>query len=181
MSVFTNRLSASPEQAREYTNAILGLVGDSDPRELLAPTAPALRRAVAGLSESQLSAPEAPGKWSIRQVVRHLADSEIVWGWRLRLVIAQDRPAITGYDQDAWAGRLRYELASVDDALDEFSALRRTHLRIVAAAAEADLARVGVHAERGEESVAHMIRMQAGHDRLHLRQVDRIRAAVAAT
>jgi hypothetical protein len=179
MSVFTNRLSASPEQAREYTNAILGLVGDADPREALAATAPALRRGVAGLSESQLSTPEAPGKWSIRQVVRHLADSEIVWGWRLRLVVAQDRPAITGYDQDAWADTLRYDLAPIEQALEEFTALRRTHLAIVAATSGADLARVGVHAERGEESVAHMIRMQAGHDRLHLRQIDRIRAATS--
>jgi len=175
MSVFTNRMSRSPEQAREYTTAILGLLGDKNPREVLSTTANALRCAVDGLSETQLSAPEAPGKWSIRHVVRHLADSEIVWGWRLRLVLAQDRPTITGYDQDAWAGTLRYDTAPVREALDEFSALRRTHVRLIASTSDADLTRFGVHAERGEESVAHMIKMYAGHDMLHLSQIDRIR------
>ena len=180
MSVFTNRLSSSPDQAREYTSAILGLLGDREPRAVLRATPQALRHAVDGLSDGLLSTPEAPGKWSIRQVVRHLADGEIVWGWRLRLVFAQDRPAITGYDQDAWATRLRYDLAPVAEALDEFAVLRRTHLRIVESASDADLTRVGVHAERGEESVAHMIKMYAGHDLLHLQQVDRIRAAISA-
>src|SRR5215831_989771 len=103
MSVFTNRQSRSPEQAREYTAAILDLLGDRDPRAVLSATPDALQRAVGRLSADELRAPEAPGKWSIIQVVRHLADSEIVWGWRLRLVLSQDRPPITGYDQDAWA------------------------------------------------------------------------------
>ena len=68
--------------------------------------------------------------------------------------------------------------APVDEALDELVALRRTHLRLLTTAAAADLARVGVHAERGDESVAHMINMYAGHDLLHLRQIDRIRASI---
>ena len=177
MSVFTNRQSRSPEQARDYTTAILGLLGERDPCDVLRATYDALRQSIAGLNETELSAAEAPGKWSIRQVVRHLADTEIVWGWRLRLVLSQDRPTITGFDQDAWAERLRYDAAPVEDALAEFAALRRTHLRLVSTASDAALARFGVHAERGEESVAHMMRMYAGHDLLHLAQINRIRAA----
>ena len=180
MSVFTNRQSRSPEQARQYTNAILGVLGDRDPWEVLSATAGALRRAVEGLSDGQLSMPEAEGKWSVRQVDRHLADTEIVWGWRFRLVFAQDSPAITGFDQDAWADRLHYDLAPLDDALNEFSVLRRTHLRLLTSASQADPARFGVHAERGEETVAHMMKMNAGHDLLHLRQIDRIRSVVIA-
>jgi hypothetical protein len=174
MSVFTNRQSRSPDQAREYTAAVLGLLGDRDPRAVLGATPDLLRRVVEGLSAEQVQTPEQPGKWSIGQVVRHLADSEIVWGWRLRLVLAQDRPTITGYDQDAWAERMHYDAAPVGEALAEFSALRRTHLRLVSGLSDADLTRVGVHAERGEESVAHMINMYAGHDLLHLRQIERI-------
>jgi hypothetical protein len=111
----------------------------------------------------------------MRQVVRHLADSEIVWGWRLRQVLAQDRPPLTGYDQDAWAERLRYADADIDEALEEFAVLRRGHLRLLTRATADDLRRVGVHSERGEESVGHMLRMYAGHDLLHLRQLARIR------
>ena len=148
MSVFTNSESRSIEQARAYTEAILGLLGTRDPIDVL------------------------------EQVVQHLADSELVWGYRLRLVLAQDRPTLTGYDQDLWSDRLHYERLPVDEALDRLTVLRRSNLRLLADATAADLQRVGVHAERGEESVAHMIRLYAGHDLLHLRQLARIREAV---
>jgi uncharacterized damage-inducible protein DinB len=175
MSIFSNSASRSVAEAREYTTAILGLLGSRNPRDVLESTPQALRAAVAGLSEAQLSKPEAPGKWSMRQVVRHLADSDLVWGYRVRMVLAHDRPAITGYDQDLWADRLAYADANVAHALEELSVLRRGNLSLLAAASEADFDRVGVHAERGEESVRHMIRMYAGHDLLHLRQLARIR------
>jgi len=180
MSVFTNRASRSAEQARDYTAAILSLVAGREPNDVLRQTPDAVRSRVAGLSDSQLSAPEASGKWSMRQVVRHLADSDLVWGYRMRMVLAHDRPPITGYDQDLWAERLRYDRADLEQALQELAVLRRSNLGLLAGASEADRQRVGVHAERGEESVDHMIRMYAGHDLLHLQQLDRIRAAVAA-
>jgi hypothetical protein len=178
MSVFTNPASRSVEAAMEYTQAILALLGDRDPIEVLSKTPAALRKLVTGASAEQLGIPEAPGKWSVRIVVQHLADSDLVWGWRLRLVLAQDRPPITGYDQDAWAGRLRYAEADVDDALADFEQFRRSNLRLLARVPEPERDRVGLHAERGEESVAHIIRLTAGHDVLHLRQVERILSAV---
>lgn len=178
MSVFTNPASASSDQAEAYTHAVVGLLGKDDPVEVLRSTPASLRRAVEGLSEAQRSAPEAPGKWSVCHVVRHLADSEVVWGWRIRLALAQDRPPLTGYDQDAWADRLGYEDSDLAESLEEFRVLRRGHLRLLERCSPADLERVAVHAERGEESVAHMMRLYAGHDRLHLRQIERIKAAV---
>jgi len=178
MSVFTNPASHSVEQAREYTAAVLALLGTNDPMNVLRSTPEAVRNAVVDLTERELSQPEAPGKWSIRQVVRHLADSDLVWGYRMRLVLAHDRPTLTGYDQDRWAERLHYDQAPVETALEEFNVLRRSNLRLIAGAAPDDLARVGLHAERGEESVAHMIRLYAGHDLLHLVQLARIREAI---
>jgi uncharacterized damage-inducible protein DinB len=178
VSVFTNPSSRSIEQARAYTAAILDLLGARDPMDVLRRTPGAVGEAIAGLSDEELSRPEASGKWSMRQVVRHLADSELVWSYRLRLVLAQDRPPLTGYDQDLWATHLRYDRANVAESLEELAVVRRSNLRLLAAASDADLARVGVHAERGEESVGHMLRMYAGHDLLHLRQLERIRQAV---
>jgi uncharacterized damage-inducible protein DinB len=178
MSVFTNAASGSIEQARTYTAAILELLGTQDPIDVLERTSDATRSAIAGVSDAQLSQPESPGKWSLRQVVQHLADSELVWGYRLRLVLAQERPPLTGYDQDLWSQRLHYDRLPVDEALDRFAVLRRSNLRLLANAAPDDLKRVGVHSERGDESVAHMLRMYAGHDLLHLRQLARIRVAV---
>lgn len=175
MSVFTNPASTSPEQAKAYITAVLGLLGDSNPMEVLRQTPAALRRAADGLSPQQVSQPETPGKWSVRQVLQHLADSELVWGYRLRMVWAQIRPQLTGYDQDLWAERLRYDEADAEQSLQEFAVLRNANLRLLGRASNEDLKRVGVHAERGEESVEHMIRLYAGHDLLHLRQLDRIR------
>jgi uncharacterized damage-inducible protein DinB len=179
MSVFTNPSSGSIEQAREYTAAILDLLGTGDPIDVLKRTPDAIRDAIAGLSDAQLSQPESPGKWSLRHVVQHLADSELVWGYRLRMVLAQERPLITGYDQDLWSERLHYERQPIDEALDRFAVLRRSNLRLLSDAAADDLRRIGVHAERGEESVSRMIGLYAGHDLLHLRQLARIRQTLA--
>jgi len=179
MSVFTNAASRSAEQAEEYTRAVLGLVEGMDPMRVLTGTPAAARQLAEGIAADRLSVPESPGKWSVAQVLRHLVDSEIVWSWRLRLVLAHDRPTLTGYDQDAWAERLHYAEADPEESLQEFAVLRRGNLRLLARATPSDLARVGLHTERGEESVEHMIRLYAGHDILHLRQMERIRAAVA--
>lgn len=178
MSVFTNPAAASREQAQAYTAALLDLLGTADPMTVLRQTPFALKRAVEGLGETQMSVPEAPSRWSIRQVVRHLADSDLIWAWRLRLVLAQDRPPITGYDQDAWAQRLGYEQDPAAESLEEFTVVRRGNLRVLGRAKPEDLQRVGIHAERGEESVEHMMKLYAAHDLLHLRQIERIRGAV---
>ena len=158
--------------------AILGLLGSKDPISVLSSTPDAVHNAVVGLTERELSQPEAPGKWSMRQVARHLADSDLVWGCRLRMVLAQDRPVLTGFDQDRWADRLRYDQAPLAIAIEDFRVLRRSNLHLIDGASPADLERVGVHAERGEETVAHMIRLYAGHDLLHLGQLARIRHTV---
>jgi len=174
MSIFSNPAATSKEDAQAYTAAVLGLVKGRDPFEVLRSTAASLRAAVANLDARRMAAPEAPGKWSVRQVLAHLADSELVWGWRLRLIIGHDRPAITGYDQDLWAERLHYNDVDPEDALATFETLRRGNLRLIENASDDVLQRVGVHSERGEESVAHLIRLYAGHDVLHLRQIERI-------
>lgn len=178
MSVFTNPATRAPEQAAAYVAAVLDLLGDRDPMAVLSATPDALRRAIEGVPDAVLRKPERPGKWSIAQVLQHLADSDVVWAWRMRLILAQDRPTLTGYDQDLWADRLDYASADPHDAIEEFGVLRRGNLRLLTRAAPGDLRRVGVHVERGEESLEHLRRLYAGHDLLHLRQIDRIRAAV---
>jgi hypothetical protein len=175
MSVFSNPASGASENAQAYTAAVLELLGARDPVVVLRTMPTALRQALQGLSGPQLVEPEAEGKWSIRDVVQHLADAELASGWRLRLVLAQDRPTLTGYDQDLWAERLHYDHANAEHALEEFAVARRGNLRLLEGASREDLQRVGVHVERGEQSVALMVRMWAGHDLLHLHQIDRIR------
>lgn len=174
MSVFTNPAGRAPEQAAQYVEAVLGLLGDRDPFEVLGETTAVLAQVASATAPEALAEPEEPGKWSIREVMQHLADSELVWGYRLRMTLAQDRPALTGYDQDAWASRLCYREADPQRALEQFAVLRTSNLALLRAASAADMQRVAVHAERGEESIAHMVRLYAGHDLLHLAQIARI-------
>jgi len=179
MSVFSNTSRDSAADRAKYAPAILDLLGTREPIDVLRQTPEAAKRATAGLTAVQLHAPEMPGKWSIAQVLRHLADSEVVWGWRMRLILAQDRPPITGYDQDQWAEMLHYAEADVADSLDALRVLRRDNLKLIERATPEDMTRVGVHSERGEESAGYLMRLFAGHDLLHLNQIERIKKAIA--
>jgi uncharacterized damage-inducible protein DinB len=179
MSIFTNPASSSKEDAAAYTGALLELLGERDSLAVLEQTPTALRELV-GVDSARLAQPEAPGKWSVRQVLAHLADSELVGGWRFRLILAQDRPAIQGYDQDAWANGLWYEEAPTELSLNVFSALRQSNLRLFKRASAEQLQRVVVHSERGEESLQHLMKLYAAHDLLHLKQIARILASISA-
>jgi hypothetical protein len=178
MSQFTNPAASTPAETAAYVTALLGLIGDKDPVAVLHETPAKLQRFLATVPDEIATRPEAPGKWSIRQVIQHLADSDLVGGFRLRMVLAHDRPPLAGYDQDLWADRLGYADVDVHDALDQFIALRRANMRLWAHLSPTDLARIGMHAERGEESLEHIRRLYAAHDLLHLNQLDRIRASL---
>lgn len=179
MSVFSNPSSSTPAETAAYVDALLGLIGSDDPVRILGQTPAVLERFLASSSPEMITRPEAAGKWSIREVIQHLADSEMVGGVRLRMVLAHDRPTIIGYDQDLWADRLRYRDVDVRDALEQFTVLRRRNMRLWQGLSPVDLARVGLHNERGEESLGHMRTLYAAHDLLHLRQIERIRKSQA--
>ena len=180
MSVFTNPADGAAENAAAYVHAVLDLLGDKLPADILRDTPSALERAIEGLSPQQLRQPETTGKWSIAQILQHLADSEIVSSWRMRMILAHNRPPITGYNQDLWAERLHYDDADPADAIALFALLRRANLRLIERASPEEMKRVGVHVERGEESLEHLRRLYAGHDLLHLRQIARVRRAIAS-
>jgi hypothetical protein len=180
MSELSNSASDTAEQVQAYVAAILRALGSRDPLEVLTGTPAALREAVAGLTPEQDVTPELPGKWSVRHVVQHLADSELVGSFRFRMVLAHDAPSVPGYDQDLWAERLRYQDSDLATALDDFATLRRANLRLLQRATAEDMRRVMHHAERGDEPLAHMIKLYAGHDLVHLRQIARIRQAIGA-
>lgn len=180
MSVFTNSSRSTPEERAGYTPAILDLLADRDPVAVLRSTLETLPRSVEGLGEGEMARREAPDKWSIRHVLQHLADAEIVGAFRMKMILAHDRPALSGYDQDRWADRLHYEESDPRQSIELFQVVRQANLRMIGRATPDDLQRVSLHAERGEESLDRLIRLYAGHDLLHLRQIARIRAAVGS-
>jgi hypothetical protein len=170
--------AASPFQA--YVASLMEALGARDPLEVLADTPAELRRVVAGLTPAQERAPEAPGRWSARQVLQHLADSELVGAFRFRMILAHDAPELPAYDQDAWADRLRYQEVEAATALADFTALRAANLRLLRRATPEDLRRVMHHAERGDEALGQMIALYAGHDLVHLEQLRRAVQAAGA-
>ena len=181
MSELSYNAANAKEQAKAYVASILKTLGTRDPMEVLAETPAVLRVAVSGLTAAQAGTPERAGKWSVRHVVQHLADSELVGAFRFRMILAHDAPELPGYDQDLWATRLHYEDAEVPTALDDFATLRQANLRLLRRATPADLARVMRHVERGDESLAETFPLYAGHDLVHLAQIRRIREAIGAS
>jgi hypothetical protein len=159
-----------------YVQALGGL----DPIESMHKVPKRLKKLLKGVSEKRLAARPAEGKWSIKEVIAHLADHEIVLGSRYRLVAAMDRPSITGYDQDAFVARLGVDKASTEELLKDFTAVRKANVRLLQRLPLEARARIGVHTERGDETLEDMILMYAGHDLIHEQQIDRMLAEMSA-
>ncbi len=171
---YSNRPGRAAADAAAYIRAILDLLGERDALEVLGELPGAVRAMTAGLDAETAARPEAPGKWSVLEVVRHLADSEIVFSWRLRLPIAQDQPPLTGFDQEAWSVRLAGAYPTLASALGVLEVLRAANLALLGSLQPLDWERVGVHVERGPETVRHMAKLYAGHDLVHRNQIARI-------
>jgi hypothetical protein len=171
---FSNPAGQAAVAASGYVRALLDLLGDREPISVLEGLLPWLRDRLTQVEEAKLRQPERPGKWSVIEVVQHLADSDLVMGYRIRMVLASDRPPLQGYDQDRWVSELRYREVSLASALHQMAGVREGNLALIRRMTPAHLARVGLHSERGEESVARMLQLMAGHDLVHRRQIDRI-------
>jgi hypothetical protein len=159
---------------RAFTASVTALVGDRDPLDVQTELADSLATAVAGVSLERLRTPEAPGKWSVAAVLEHLADMEAVFGYRLRQVLTADAPRLESVDQDAWAMRGTYIEGDPTTALALLTLLRARNLRVWRGLSASEWERVGVHGDRGPETLRELARIIAGHDLAHRRQVARI-------
>jgi hypothetical protein len=175
MSSSSNPASQAKENAAAYVKLLMDLLGDRDPFAVQEEQLSVLEKEIAGLDDAVLRRPEKPGKWSILQVLQHLADSELVLRYRMRLVLAQPGAEILGYDQDLWANGLHYNEADLADTLGLLRVLRKANLKMLRALSDEQMERYGLHSERGPESVRKMMQMAAGHDLLHRNQIRRIK------
>jgi uncharacterized damage-inducible protein DinB len=157
-----------------YVTDTLALLADRDPLAVLAETPSWLAARVEGLSDAALHQPEGDGKWSLTQVMAHLTDTEIAYGWRARIMLTQHHPPLHGFDENVWMSRFNCASADPAESLHTFTALRQWNMRVWSCATDQDLKRMGVHAERGPESFDLLRRLAAGHDLRHRRQVERL-------
>ena len=132
-------------------------------------------RALEGITERELDARPAPGRWSPREIVHHLADSEMTSAIRLRRLLAEDAPAIVGYDQDEYARRLHYD-RPIAASLAAFDAARASTGELLDLMTDADWQRAGTHSEMGEYPVEAWLRIYAAHAHGHAEQIRRARA-----
>lgn len=131
----------------------------------------AVAESLTGVTDEELDAHPAPGKWSAREIVHHLADSEMTSAVRLRLLVATPAPAIAGYDQDEFARRLYYADRPIDASLDAFKAARRTTAEILDRLTDAEWSREGSHTEHGRYTMDMWLEIYAGHAHQHAGQI----------
>lgn len=163
-----------PETAEQYIGRILGYVEGEDAIKVQRSTVAKLKKSVQGLSPTQLKWRPEPAKWSIAEIIAHLADTEIVASWRMRSVIGENGITIQPYDQDAWASAFEYRDRDARRSLEVFRVLRENNLAMLKEIPREIWDNYGMHLERGKETIAHLTRMFAGHDTNHVLQIERI-------
>lgn len=161
-----------------YQQKLMGLLGNRDPIEVLGKTADVFAGMVEKHSPEVMRTRPFPGKWTPNEIIGHLSDSEWVYGYRVRLILCQEKPVILGMDQDLWVAGQRHNERQPKDLLTIFRNQRAANLELWKRMTPADLKRVGKHSERGEESLGLMLKMNAGHDLSHIDQLSRYLKAV---
>jgi len=162
------------ETPQQYISRMLDQVRDQDPLVVLESSPGKLTALIAGKSESALRRQPIPGKWSVAEIIAHLAEVEIVIGYRVRMILGASGTPIQAFDQDAWA--TRYPGMAIEPALETFRVLRLANVALLRSLNPVQWEQFGLHAERGKETIKHISRLTAGHDINHLRQVQSLTA-----
>jgi uncharacterized damage-inducible protein DinB len=162
------------ETPQQYTQRILGNLNGKEPLRVQQDTPKKLQKLIKPLGKGQLTRRPQPDKWSIAEILAHLADAELVGSWRMRLIIGSNGVPIQAFDQDVWAETFGYSRRDPKTSLETFRLLRENNMRMLKALPKELWENYGMHQERGKETIAHIVRMFAGHDLNHLAQVEKI-------
>lgn len=164
------------ETPQQFTQRILGYVESKEPLVVQAATAERLARLIEGVSTSELQRRPAPEKWSVSEIVAHLADGEIVGAFRMRFILGAPGSPVVAYDQDKWVTAGHYDKRDPKKSIELFRVLREANLALLGSLKSEQWMEYGVHSERGQESIEHIVRFFAGHDVNHLQQIEKILA-----
>lgn len=162
------------ETPQQYTQRILGYLQGKKPVEVLASTPRQVAALVKGVTKKRLAKRPAPEKWSVTEILAHLADVEIVQDFRLRLILGSNGTPIQGFDQDVWAQYSEYAKHDPSLSLEAFRAARERTVRLLKSLPRGMWDNYGMHSERGKETVTRVTEMMAGHDINHLGQIRQI-------
>ena len=162
------------ETVEQYTQRILAQTQGQDPLKVQASTPKKLDRLVEGVTTAKLRKHPAPEKWSIAEILAHLADVEIVIGWRMRSILGAPGTEVQAYDQNAWNASLHYDKRDPRKDLIQQRVLREANLAMLKTLTPRQWKQFGTHSERGQESIERIVQMVAGHDLNHIQQIERI-------
>jgi hypothetical protein len=162
------------ETVQNYTQRLLSYGEGKDPLRLQQAAPKKLALLLKGKTGKQLMRRPAPDKWSIAEIVAHLADAELAISWRIRQILSNNAVPIQAYDQDVWAKTFDYARRDPRQSLANFRSLREANVALLKSVPRKLWDNYGIHEERGNESVSHVVRMVAGHDLNHLQQIQRI-------
>ena len=159
-------------------NPYASFLGSRDPKTVLSGTASRLRELAAQLGPQKIDRSPAPGKWSPREVLCHLADCEVVFAVRLRQTLAQPRHVIQPFEQDDWARQ--YSSFTAEQALAVFSSVRQWNEALIKNAPADAFSKAVTHPERGDMTFQTIVETMGGHDLNHLQQLEKIATETAA-
>jgi hypothetical protein len=162
------------ETVQQYTQRVIGYVGGKQPQVVQAATAKKLERLIKGVPTNKLRKRPAPDKWSVSEILAHLADTEIVGGFRMRMILGAPGTPIAAFAQDAWVTSGHYEKRDPRKSVEQFRVLRDANLALLKSLKPEQWKHHGMHSERGQETIEHIVRMFAGHDLNHIQQIERI-------
>ncbi len=160
------------ETPQEYTQRIIGYLGGSDPVRVLASTPVKIAKLLKGATRQRLAKRPEPGKWSVVEILAHLADSETVVGYRIRLVLGFNGVTIQAFDQDAWAKYSNYAKHDPKLSFEAYRSQRERTVRLLKKLSPELWENYGMHTERGKETVRRIVEMLAGHDINHVAQIE---------
>jgi DinB superfamily len=162
------------ETAQQYIQRITANVEGKQPLAVQAATAKKLERIIKGVSMAKLRKRPAPDKWSVNEILAHLADSEIVLGFRMRVILDAPGTPVVAVDQDSWVKSGHYEKRDPRKSVEQFRVVREANLALLKSLTPQQWKHYGMHSERGQETIEHIVRLYAGHDVNHLQQIERI-------
>ncbi len=161
------------ETPQQYTVRLLGYL-KGDPLAILSRTPRRLAALIKSERKAKLAKKPAPNKWSVAEILGHMSDSEIVVGFRIRLILGANGTPIQGYDQNAWAAFSNYARQDPALSLEAFRVNRERTLKLLKTLPRKMWDFYGLHSERGKETVRRVVEMLAGHDLNHLGQIRRL-------
>jgi hypothetical protein len=162
------------ETVQQYMDRISGLMEGRKPLSVQGATAKKLERLIKGVPAAKLRKRPAPDQWSVSEILAHMADAEIVGGFRMRFILGAPGTPVVAFDQDAWAGSLHYKKRNPGKSLELFRALREGNLAMLKSLKPEQWRHYGMHSERGKETIERIALMFAGHDINHTRQIEKI-------